>query len=298
MDGKQDAGGVRPWKLVDRHGKGIAFDEVRPNGTTSGELSAEAVARLRGLLPGGVWLGDLTAVGMNQAVELGRRVRARYGGLLPLGGGERTFPDAPRTVHTAYMRGVLDRGTLAVPAGALVETQSTPMRRTIETAAGVLTGLLATTTATAAAGGGGGGAAVIRLNSDSIDQSYLVFDFKTAAQQEIYRASVAALPSVHGAAMSQLAEELEAVTGWQLPEPARGQPTDHDDPSGHDHLLQLGDGPLRAVCTGGAGQPELSCLLRACGADGPADDLQCRLAEGFIDADAAVYPHPSRVHVA
>eukprot|EP01052_Picozoa_sp_SAG31_P018587 SAG31_NODE_1321_length_8801_cov_7.086532_6_plen_129_part_00 len=61
------------------------FGDIRPDGQLRGggaRTSAEQVALRRGLLPGGVWLGDLTALGMKQvcaqdALGMKQALRAR-----------------------------------------------------------------------------------------------------------------------------------------------------------------------------------------------------------------------------
>ena len=227
MRGKEEQ--CRPWRLLDCGGDEIPFDAVRPDGklvTGGGQESAERIAMQRGLLPGGIWLGDLTAVGMQQAVSLGKRVRARYHGLLQQNAEAATTDAAPA-----------------------IEVQSTPMRRTIETAAGVLTGLLSNSQ--------GGSSTDIRLHSDSTADDFMIFDIRTPVQAAITRASMAKLAVTHGDVLSQLAEELEAVTGWQLPPPVVGQPMEQ--------------------------------------VNGPGDDLQCRLAEGLVDPTAELLRTATRL---
>jgi hypothetical protein len=81
-------------------------------------------------LPGGARSGELSTVGWRQTVALGQRLGARYLG-----------PDA--------MLACEQGGEGVTPTAAAMLVRSTPFRRTVQSAQGVLTGLLM--------GGGGGG---------------------------------------------------------------------------------------------------------------------------------------------
>jgi hypothetical protein len=105
----------------------VPFDAVHADGSLTSDAELQ-------WLPGGAWAGDLTVTGMQDAVALGERLRQRYSHLLLLE---------------------------AAPPPQL-EARSTPMRRTIETAMGVLSALAPEHHAT------------IQLNTDDIKRDWML----------------------------------------------------------------------------------------------------------------------------
>ena len=143
------------------------------------------------LLNGGAQAGDLTVQGTRDALALGSRLRQRYGG-----------SDAAALLPDGW----------AASSPAALEVRSTPMRRTCETAMGVLTTLL---------GPADHPAATIVLSSDQIEDEYLVQDAHMDWSLWV-AGSKAHMASSDAARTAALVAETERLTGWTLPSPRRG----------------------------------------------------------------------------
>ena len=116
--------------LADADGEPLPFEAVRADGSLTSDAELQ-------LLPGGAWAGDLTVVGLLEAQALGERLRQRYSHLLWQQ--EQQQQDEQGSVAAACSESALRK----VPAIThRIEVRSTPMRRTIETAMGVLSTLI------------------------------------------------------------------------------------------------------------------------------------------------------------
>ena len=153
------------------------FEAVRADGSlTSG-------AELQALPGGGAWAGDLTVAGMRDSQALGERLRQRY-------------------IHLLQQ---------PEPEQDSLEVRSTPLRRTIETAMGVLSTLLPQPENE-----------TIRLNADDIGKDWMLGElaspYNAPELLRNYREGVAAhAASDYAERTRQLCAEAEELTGWVLP---------------------------------------------------------------------------------
>ena len=168
--------------VVDAEGQLVKFENVRADGSLTSDVYLQ-------VLSGGAWAGDLTVMGMRDAQALGERLRERYSSLLP-----ETHPTTPETLGS-------------------VEVRSTPMRRTIETASGVLSSLLPESYTRQC---------VIQLNTDDIRKDWMLAEISSPFNAPELRRNFSEGLAAHAASSDakragELCEETERITGWTLP---------------------------------------------------------------------------------
>ena len=186
MDGKDEVGnGVRRVRIRAPQGareEFYAYDRIRADGCTWVK-DGEGVPVY---LSGGLRAGDLTRRGMQDAYDLGHLLRRLY----------RDEPALSKVFSSLAPE---------------LEVRSTPMRRTIETARGVLTGLLDPDDTAATVD--------IQLNVDHIGKEWMVcIPFDARADQQLLAHWEAGWHELKSNPPRQLLQDTERLTGWTLPD--------------------------------------------------------------------------------
>eukprot|EP01046_Picozoa_sp_COSAG06_P049972 COSAG06_NODE_7805_length_2368_cov_3.452182_1_plen_279_part_00 len=148
--------------LADADGEPLPFEAVRADGSLTSDAELQ-------LLPGGAWAGDLTVVGLLEAQALGERLRQRYSHLLR----------RQQEQQQQEEEGSVAQAAACSESSALqkvptikhsIEVRSTPMRRTIETAMGVLSTLIPPEKSEEEASSH----CTIQLNTDDINKDWML----------------------------------------------------------------------------------------------------------------------------